>query len=404
LGWLLGAAACSGDGADAMSGAGTGDSTGDPTGASDADGSESTGEPPQGQARCGPDPPGPTGWVDSIPTPDPEIAGGDAIVHTGTQLLTFGAREGDAIGGIYDFATRTWQPMNTQGAPEGIRDASLVWTGDRMIAWGGVTATGVIDVVAIGGVYDPASDTWQPMSTDGAPDARRSAVGVWTGVDAIFWGGSTWSSDPIPDSQYLGSGGRYDPAADAWMPMDAGPVRAETRRGITWTGTELIVAGTAGAARYDPATDTWSILCSALALDAASHVWHGAGLISFGGYESLATQHDPVDRGGRSIEGDPCERFDTSTVGAPSGRKSHTAVWTGSEMIVFGGRTKGGTGTLIGASDGASYDPTTDTWTPLQDGTPGGRADHRAIWTGTEMIVWGGSGDGDVPIGCIYRP
>ena len=32
----------------------------------------------------------------------------------------------------------------------------------------------------------------------------------------------------------------------------------------------------------------------------------------------------------------------TSTTGAPDGRAFHTAVWTGTEMIVWGGRDTGG--------------------------------------------------------------
>ena len=49
----------------------------------------------------------------------------------------------------------------------------------------------------------------------------------------------------------------------------------------------------------------------------------------------------------------------------------HTAVWTGSEMIVFGGMSS--VGTVYG--DGSRYDPATDTWTPA---APGG-APSRAI-------------------------
>ncbi len=46
----------------------------------------------------------------------------------------------------------------------------------------------------------------------------------------------------------------------------------------------------------------------------------------------------------------------------------HTAVWTGSEMIVFGGMSS--VGTTYG--DGSRYDPATDTWTLLPAiGSPG---------------------------------
>lgn len=78
---------------------------------------------------------------------------------------------------------------------------------------------------------------------------------------------------------------------------------------------------------------------------------------------------------------------------APSGfagRISHTAVWTGTEMIVFGGGGLDGSGAL---ADGARYNPSTDSWTKLAAPPAvfsGGRTLHTAVWTGSKMIIWGG--------------
>ena len=70
----------------------------------------------------------------------------------------------------------------------------------------------------------------------------------------------------------------------------------------------------------------------------------------------------------------------------PAGREEHTAVWTGSEMIVWGGYS--GSSYL---NTGGRYDPSTDSWTATSlTNAPDGRVDHTAVWTGTEMIVWGG--------------
>ena len=67
--------------------------------------------------------------------------------------------------------------------------------------------------------------------------------------------------------------------------------------------------------------------------------------------------------------------------GAPSERYWHTAVWTGMEMIIWGGWT----------NTGGIYNPSTDTWveTSLVN-VPLARFNHTAVWSGTEMIVWGG--------------
>src|SRR5512136_2197528 len=76
----------------------------------------------------------------------------------------------------------------------------------------------------------------------------------------------------------------------------------------------------------------------------------------------------------------------TSTgANCPSVRWGHTSVWTGTEIIVWGG--------AYGGNTGGRYNPETDTWIPTSIGAdvPAGRYYHTAVWTGTEMIVWGGS-------------
>jgi len=86
--------------------------------------------------------------------------------------------------------------------------------------------------------------------------------------------------------------------------------------------------------------------------------------------------------------------------GAPPARRSHSAVWTGSEMIVWGGDN--GSGIF---SNGARFDPAGNGWTPLSlFGTPDGRLLHTAVWTGTEMIVWGGSNNAILNTGGRYNP
>src|SRR5438128_8005431 len=79
----------------------------------------------------------------------------------------------------------------------------------------------------------------------------------------------------------------------------------------------------------------------------------------------------------------------TSTTSAPAGRYLHTAEWTGSEMIVWGGYNGSDLNT------GGRYNPGTDSWTATSTtGAPAGRFNHTAVWTGSEMIVWGGEDSG----------
>src|SRR5438552_11288183 len=73
----------------------------------------------------------------------------------------------------------------------------------------------------------------------------------------------------------------------------------------------------------------------------------------------------------------------TSTTNVPSGRVGHTAVWTGSEMIVWGGFDN----STPYLNTGGKYTPTTDSWTATSTtNPPAGRYAHTAVWTRSEMI------------------
>jgi N-acetylneuraminic acid mutarotase len=90
----------------------------------------------------------------------------------------------------------------------------------------------------------------------------------------------------------------------------------------------------------------------------------------------------------------------TSLTGAPSVRNQHTAVWTGTEMIVWGGFN------FFATNTGARYNPSTDSWTATSDSNaPPGRVSHTAVWTGSEMVIWSGAdGVALVNTGGRYNP
>jgi len=95
------------------------------------------------------------------------------------------------------------------------------------------------------------------------------------------------------------------------------------------------------------------------------------------------------------------ETYPISTTGAPPARTSHEAVWTGVEMIIWGGRQSE---TIVG--DGMRYDPLTDTWTPISStNAPTPRVGHVTLWTGTHMVVFGGvNGEERFHDGGLYDP
>ncbi len=82
------------------------------------------------------------------------------------------------------------------------------------------------------------------------------------------------------------------------------------------------------------------------------------------------------------------------------GRELHSAVWTESQLVIWGGL--GSTGPL---ADGAAFDPASSEWRRLPPAPIGPRSDHGSVWTGTEVIVWGGLGPGGYASdGAAYDP
>src|SRR4029077_2243197 len=69
----------------------------------------------------------------------------------------------------------------------------------------------------------------------------------------------------------------------------------------------------------------------------------------------------------------------------------HTAVWTGSEMIVWGGWDP--PSNIF--NTGGKYKPGTDRWTANSTtNAPTAAYVPTGVWTGIEMIVWGGAASG----------
>ncbi len=142
--------------------------------------------------------------------------------------------------------------------------------------------------------------------------------------------------------------------------------------------------------------DTWAPTRFGVPDSRAGHtaVWTGVEMIVWGGYQSPLTQ---VRIGGRY---DPAtDTWAPISMGPNLPGGNHTAVWTGTEMIVWGGSNA-----TQYFNAGGRYDPATDIWAPTST-FPSARSGHRAVWTGTEMIVWGGTEGGHyVNTGGRYRP
>ena len=78
-------------------------------------------------------------------------------------------------------------------------------------------------------------------------------------------------------------------------------------------------------------------------------------------------------------------------------RSDQSALWTGAELLIWGGATSSGTGSQshqISQADGAGFEPATGAWHRLPPAPLAPRQGAAAAWTGTEAIVWGGDNAG----------
>jgi hypothetical protein len=123
-------------------------------------------------------------------------------------------------------------------------------------------------------------------------------------------------------------------------------------------------------------------------------VWTGSEMIVWGG-----AGHFPYLNTGGRYNPSTDSWVATTTTNAIA-RGFHTAVWTGNEMIVWGGLNDN---SLL--NSGGRYNPTTDSWIPTTTtNAPGARDFHTAVWTGSQMIVWGGADGGYLNTGGRYDP
>ncbi len=163
-------------------------------------------------------------------------------VWTGSKMIIFGGEQGFPTypnGAIWDLATNAWSALTTTGAPVNRAFPRAVWTGTEMFVWGGDNG---YYRMAQGGLYNPLTNTWRLAATAGQPNptgdidkGMAANSSVWTGSKIIVFGGvfgSGLSNNP--------GGGIYDPEANAWSPLANITTGVERRHHASvWTGDRM---------------------------------------------------------------------------------------------------------------------------------------------------------------------
>lgn len=369
-------------------------------------------------------------------------------IWTGNEMIIWGGQNGSWIGNDiffnngykYNPTTDTWSSINQENAPVGRKYHTAIWTGSKMIIWGGVDSQN--NMLNTGGIYDPTSDSWQPTSTgDNVPSPRVYHTAIWDENEMIIWGGGNW------EGTFFNNGGRYNPNNNTWAPISTTGAPSERwKHSAIWTGSEMIVWGGFGyegyyvtGGKYDPDTDTWqatNIIDAPSEREEHTAIWTGSVMVVWGGvrysdkyntggrynpfsdtWQSTSTTDAPVARNyhiaiwdsvnqnmiiwggsgyGDNFLGDGAKYSPSndqwqaiSNLNAPVPRWWHTAVWTGSQMIIWGGYSE----LAEALNDGAKYNPDSDSWNNINIGEANPtRNFHTAVWTGNEMIIWGGQG------------
>ena len=264
-------------------------------------------------------------------------------VWTGEKMIVWGGEsegmgQSTNTGGVYNPVTDSWAATSLVNAPSARQQHTAVWTGREMIVWGGCPTVYCTEVLNDGARYDPATDTWTPIANTSGLTPRHFHQAIWTGSRMIVWGGTT---DP--------QGVSYDPATDTWPPISAQNAPAPTFFGASvWTGEEMLVWGgclaytlgrcstvSASGGRYNPVTNTWAGIASQSAPSARYYhtaVWSGNAMVIWGGCSGAQC----YNAGGvYAPASDSWQNLDTAN--APTARGNHRAVWTGDLMIVWGG-------------------------------------------------------------------
>ena len=275
-----------------------------------------------------------------------------------------------------------------------------------LVPWARLVAAAVALAVAAAGVlvlievFDRSPRSLRPADTiPGVPkgwtelpsppeDLHDGAAFVWTGSEVVAWGGCQGEA---PAGCGLAERGySFDPERRTWRPLPA--IDAPSSSNGVWTGREAIFfenepEGSEGASlsghAYDPAAGAWRTLPEApvKARTGAVYVWTGREVIVWGG-------GDPGDAG--SSQGaayDPAMDSWRRIADAPGGLNLASGVWTGREMIVFGSLLDNRNVADTRTSVGAAYEPETDTWRTLPPSELSPQA-TAAAWVGDRMVAY----------------
>ena len=249
----------------------------------------------------------------------------------------------------------------------------------------------------------PAAGTWRRLPP--APIAPSfNVVSGWTGGQMLVLG----RAQPKPPWS-VDVAAAYNPATSTWRRLTPfpGPTgNYEGRYWAVWTGKEMLVFGPADFQAFNPVANHWRRLPKNAILPDGIVVWTGREMIGWGGgccgdASSEGAAYNPVTNTRRELARSPL---------APEQRP--IGAWTGRELVVFVSGIKPTTTKPWPArlARAAAYNPVTDTWRRIAP-LPAVRTNANAVWDGRGVLIVGGTGasrGGNPPaaaaVGFAYNP
>jgi N-acetylneuraminic acid mutarotase len=198
-----------------------------------------------------------------------------------------------------------------------------------------------------------------------------------------------------PSTSSMSASGNPFPTPASWRRIATSPVHGDyyLPAAAVWDGAEMLVVVTQSDPKsycketlfaYDPSNDSWRTVSQ---VPTPKGCFEGSDQAVWTGHELLLwgisnAAYDPASDTWRKLPRPP------AGAGGPS-----VVVWTGTQMIGWGG---GCCDEQL--ADGAAYTPATNSWRMLPPSPLAGRHASGA-WTGTEMIIAGGQGGYDPKTG-----
>lgn len=327
----------------------------------------------------------------------------DGAVWTGERMVVWG----DSFKSLkeYNPSNNHWRALPSYYAPRPGANYVSGYVDGKLICWGGL-------LNSQGWVYDFEKEIWSEIENRYAPSQRQNAYAVSMGDKFFVWGGlKVEMLNGQAYSERMTDGGVFDVKSNQWVTIHASPdISPRYESSIVWTGSKVIIWGgyvekengemviTNTGIIFDPKTMTWT----SLPMDGDpsprhyhTALWTGTQMIIWGGENDPRATYSGLKDGGVF----DFESFSWKSITAPQfsvGNRFQQAVWTGHLMLVWGGQdTTNASSSTIGKDSMSFFDPSNNIWSKKDRLMgPESHMDTLSFWTGAEMIVWGPKGGG----------